>query len=624
MTKSKMHWSAGVHHDGSALYVSNPLPTLGETVTIRLRVPLDAPVKRVYLRSAPDGEGHLEAMQNSDEDVTSAYWELEMPVSMPYNTYRFKLMTDEGAYYYTAEGISRADTLDFFDFKLLADFDAPSWLEDRIFYQIFPDRFHNGDASINPQSGDWVRDGRPVKFRDWGELPLSWKESGSVDFFGGDLIGIQQKIDYLLDLGVNAVYLNPIFSSHSNHRYDIIDFYTVDRYLGGNDALVVLNRALHGADIRLILDMTPNHSGSGHPWFTDASEDENAETADFYTFYERPDDFLAWLGIKSLPKLNYSSQKLRDRMYQQEDSILRYWMNPPFEIDGWRLDVYNMTARQGTHQLNEEVGREMRQSLKAAHPDSYIFGENFHDGTLSLQGDQLDAVMNYQGFNMPLWRWLNGVDHGAWWRPEFSDTTLYPAEFFVQQLTRYMAAVPWVITRMQFNQLGSHDTPRILNLMGHDKSLVKLGTAMLMTYPGVPCIYYGDEIGMDGAGDPDNRRTMPWDDSQWDTDLLDFNKKLIELRKTQPALLRGGLQHLFADDGLWVFQRQSKEQRLIVVGYRGPEALSAVDIPLWQAGIQDGAELKDLLSDLAVTVKDGEISLSNLQKGQAMLFEVQV
>jgi alpha-glucosidase len=624
LTMHNLHWTAGVHHDGSALYVSNPLPALGETVTLRLRVPLDAPVRRVYICTMPDGERHLDAMARTNHDSTSVYWSGPLKAHMPYNPYQFKLITDEGAYYLNALGINRAEMPDSYDFKLLADFEAVPWLEDAVFYQIFPDRFHNGDPSLNVAPDAWTYKGHSVQIREWGEPPLRYQESGSIDFYGGDLPGIQKKLDYIQQLGANALYLNPIFVSRSNHRYNIDDFFNVDPHLGGNEALVALREALDEAGMRVILDVTPNHTSNLHPWFTEAQADPNADSAEFYIFYDdERQDYLSWLGVHTLPKLNYASQKLRDAMYAQPDSVLQHWLRPPYRIDGWRLDVLNMTARHGADQLLHEVNAQMRAALKAEHPESYIFGEHFFDGTPYLQGDELDATMNYKGFNLPMWRWLSGHDLGTEWRPESTDPSPMPSDTFADQLDYFRAAIPWVIARQQFNQLCSHDTTRILTIVNGDKALVKLGAAMLMTYPGVPCVYYGDEIGMDGENDPYNRRTMPWDEAEWDHDMLGHYRRLIELRRTAPALRRGGYQRLFAKGDLWAFQRQSAEQQIVVVGYRGPRTQPPSSLPVWHAGLADGTRVVDLLGGESFVVENGALELPALERGAALLLEVQ-
>lgn len=618
-----LHWTAGLHHDGSALYVSNPLPKLGEVVTIRLRTPANAPIRSAFLRTAPDGENHMEKMEIVERDDHWAYFAAKMPASMPNNPYRFKLLSDEGAYFFTGLGASRSDSPDHYDFKLLANYAAPEWLASTVFYQIFPDRFENGDPSNDTPEGLWGRDGVGTQRRPWGAPLMHWREGRNRDFYGGDLNGITQRLDYLTDLGVNAIYLTPIFVSESNHRYDIKDFDNVDPYLGGNEALAELRSATDAAQMRLMLDVTLNHCGNHHPWFTEAQADANAPTAEYFTFHQHPDNYEAWLGIRSLVKLNYRSQKLRDAVYRKTDSVLRRWLQEPYRIDGWRLDVANMQARQGEVQLGNKMGRELRRAVKSDNPQTYILGEHWYDASPHLQGNELDATMNYQGFTIPVWRWLAGSDQGTSWHPaaQHADPVLYPSEALAEQWTRYRASVPWVIARQQFNLIGSHDTARILHHCKGDKALVKLGVALLMTYPGVPNIYYGDEIGMDGAHDPMNRMTMIWDDAQWDKDMRAHYQQLIALRKTAPALVDGGFQQLYAEGGLIVYQRESAQQRLIVAAYRGPETLDEAIVPVWHGGTRDGARLTDALSGATMTVENGALRFVGLTRGTALILE---
>lgn len=616
---TQLHWTAGLHHDGSALYVSNPLPKLGETVTIRLRAPLDAPVHAIYIRTAPDGEQHLAEMQKEEADSVSQWWAGKITITMPRVTYRFRLMSSEGGYWLTALGVSRADSPDGFDFKLLADFAAPDWLDDAVFYQIFPDRFYNGDPTNDVPDGAWTRDGFTTQRREWDTPVLPFKQAGMLDFYGGDLQGVTQKLDYLRDLGVNALFLNPIFTAYTNHRYDIADYHHVDPHLGGDAALAELRRALDERGMRLILDVTPNHCGDKNVWFKAAQADPNAETAEYFTFKKHPDDYESWLGIKLLVKLNYRSQKLRDAMYRAPDSVMRRWLREPYRIDGWRLDVANMTARQGVVQLAHKVWRELRRAVKAENPQAYIMGENFFDGTPHLQGDELDAIMNYQGFVIPLWGWLHGAIPDEF--PASIDRSQLPAEVVAEQWGRFRAAVPWAVTAQQFNQLGSHDTPRILWLLGGDVAMLKLAVTVLMTFPGIPCVYYGDEIGMDGAGDPDNRRCMRWDETTWDHDLRGHYQRLIRLRRTAPALRQGGFQMLYAQGGLLAYQRQSAEQRLIVIAWRGPGELPPTQLPVRHSGLADGVKLTDHLSGATYSVVDGCLPLAGLSPGAALVLE---
>ncbi len=617
---TQLHWTAGLHHDGSALYVSNPLPKQGDTVTVRLRVPLNAPVHAVYLRTAPDGEQHFAPMKIECQESTCNIWTADIQMTMPYMPYRFRVMSNEGAYWLSAFGVSRADSPDIWDFKLLADFAAPDWLDDAVFYQIFPDRFHNGDPSNNVPPGAWNRRGFTTQQRTWGERPLPYQEAGTLDFYGGDLQGIAQKLDYLQDLGVNALFLNPIFTAYTNHRYDIADYFHIDPHLGGNDALAALRRALDERGMRLILDVTPNHCGSENVWFLAAQADANAPTAEYFTFKNHPHDYESWLGHKSLVKLNYRSQALRDVMYRDSDSVMRRWLHEPYRIDGWRLDVANMTARQGMVQLTHKVWREMRRSVKDDNAQTYLFGENFFDGTPHLQGDELDATMNYQGFTIPLWHWLLPAEIPPDMPPSVDRIPL-STEALAEQWTRFGAAVPWVIASQQFNLIDSHDTPRILNLVGGDKNRVKCAVALLMTVPGVPCIYYGDEIGMEGGRDPDNRRCMPWDESAWDHDMRGYFKRLIHLRRTAPALRYGGYQMLYAHDDILAYQRQSADQRLLIISHRGLESLSDFTLPVAHAGIADGTSLIDILTDTAYLVVDNCITIANLSPSSTLILE---
>ena len=616
------HWTAGLHHDGSALYVSNPLPALGETVTIRLRAPRSAPITGVRLRSAPDGERHFDEMRRVPTDNNCVYYESEFVVSMPRNHYRFHIAAADGVYYLNALGLSRALSPDALDFKLLADFEAPAWINDAIFYQIFPDRFFNGDHTLNHAPGAWRHGKFSVQLREWDAPPLPYHTGGNLDFYGGDLPGIQQKIDYLLRLGVNAIYLNPLFVSSSNHRYNIMDFHTVDPHLGGNDALVKLARALRDAGIKLMLDVTPNHTSSEHPWFVDAQKDPAAPTAEFYTFYDHPNRYESWFGIAALPKLNYESQALRDAMYRDDQSVLLRWLRPPYQIDGWRLDVFNMTARQGGVQLNHKVAREIRKSVKSTNPEAFLIGEHFFDSTPHLQGDEMDAMMNYTGFNLPLWRWLTGYALGDNFMAQSGAAEPMPTDAFAEQLANFRAAVPWVIARMQFHQLDSHDTRRIFNICNGDIALVKLGLALLMTYPGTPCLYYGTEIGLAGEGDPDNRRTMSWDENEWSMDLFDWCQRLIALRKSAPALTEGGFQQIYAHEDIWAFQRQNENQRLVIVAYRGDQPIALQKLPVWQTSVPDGASARDLLSDRRFKVEDGDLRLTNLTPRDALIMEL--
>src|SRR5688572_13120616 len=246
-------WTRGLHHDGSEDYIANPLPSIDDIVTVTLRVPEDAPVNYAFIRAMIDGEFRMIPMERIDtEQDLVQWWSGILPIEQPRTDYRFKLMTDEGAYFYTAQGISRADSPDFESFIILGNYNAPLWVRDTIYYQIFPERFWNGDESNDVQDGEYSRMGHQTVKREWGELPYIWEKHGSMDFFGGDLQGITQKLDYLVDLGVNALYICPIFEADTNHKYDIKDFFSVDKHFGGNEALAELRAETLKRDIKLM------------------------------------------------------------------------------------------------------------------------------------------------------------------------------------------------------------------------------------------------------------------------------------------------------------------------------------------------------------------------------------
>src|SRR6266850_2426618 len=405
-------WLSTVHHDGSSRYVSNLYPRLGETVRVRLRVGGGAPVRRVFLRTCPDGEQAFTPAMPGPAEPPSRWWKTELPVSEPGVHYRFVLEADDGVWFYSAAGPAAHDPLDATDFRLLADAAPPAWLRSAVFYQIFPDRFANGDPSRDPRPDEYTYRGHRPRTFAWETIPPE-DQTFPLVFYGGDLRGVRERLDHLTNLGVSALYLNPVFTSFSNHKYDVADYEHVDAHLGGDEELARLRRALAERGMRYLLDVVPNHIGSSHPWFQAAQADASALEAGFFTFARHPDQYATWLGVQSLPKLNYRSEELRRRMVTGPDSVLRRWLRPPFSADGWRVDVANMLGRQGEVQLGTEISRAIRQAVKETRPDAYLVGEHFFDAAAQLQGDQWDGAMNYAGFTFPLWHWLRGYKQDA-------------------------------------------------------------------------------------------------------------------------------------------------------------------------------------------------------------------
>jgi len=615
---SHPYWLQSIHHDGSPQYVTH---RHDKTVTLRLRVDATSPVERVFVRTNPDGEQRLEQMHlvesNSDESICR-WWEVDLTLRMFRTSYRFFLATHEGNWWYTAAGPVRHTPTDATDFKLLHRYHSPTWVKDSVFYQIFPERFADGDSSNNVRDDEYSCYGHTVKARKWGDLPARTGEAGNAQFFGGDLQGIIQHLDYLTDLGISALYLTPIFTSPSNHKYDIIDYKKVDPHFGGDETLIVLRKALDERNMRLMLDIVPNHCSSLHPWFLAALDNSESPTADYFTGGRGSQKYESWLGVRTLPKLNYRSEKLREEMYAGHDSIMRYWLRPPFRADAWRIDVANMLARQGENQLEHKVGRGIRRAVKSESPDMYLIGENFYDASAQLQGDELDAVMNYRGFTLPLLQWLTGSEIAESWNKGWPDAQLLPTDALIAQWVAFIAAIPWQIAIQQFNLLGSHDTPRIQTLVNGDEDLARVAATLLFTFPGVPSIYYGDEIGLEGGRDPDNRRCMSWNPDTWNTGRHAFYQQLIQLRRTAPALRHGGFHPFYAQAETLAFLREAPEQRLLIIARRSNDGLTS--LPVRHAAITDGTRMREMLSGSESIVSNGHLPLVGMPNVGAQIW----
>jgi alpha-glucosidase len=604
-----------IHHSGSSRYVFPNEAHLGDMVTIRLRAAVGARIKQVLLRTAPDGEQHLTLLQPDDLDHSAAcrWWRTSIRISMPVTSYRFLIISEDDMYWYNGSGLHAYNPTDAEDFRILADYQAPGWLKNTVFYQIFPDRFADGDPTINVRDGEYEYAGYAARARPWGTSPTVGSRAAMVEFFGGDLPGIIAHLDYISELGVNAIYLNPVFTAFSNHRYDVTDYFSVDPHLGGDSALVNLRQALIERGMRYILDIVPNHCGYLHPWFQAAQADPAAPTAEYFTFHKQPNDYESWLGVRALVKLNYRSLSLRDVMYAGDQSVFRHWLRPPYLADGWRIDVANMLARQGADQLGMEVGRGIRQAVKTENSQAYLMGENFFDASSQLQGDCWDGVMNYSGFGLPLRDWLGPVMvmvPGQ--RLPINTGNPLSTHALVENWSAFRAAIPWVVACQQFNLIGSHDTPRALALLGGNRDLFQLAVVLLFTYPGVPSIYYGDEIGLGGGQEMNPRLCMSWDPSTWDTELLAFYKVLTCLRRTSPALIDGGFQVLLIEDDTLLYQRDANEEIILVVARRGAHTRPTGLIPVSQGAIGDGTEFEEIFTHQHARVQNGKFPLPEL------------
>lgn len=607
-------WLRAVQHFSTADYLSNPRPDLGEEITIYADIPASAPLRQVILRTVPNGEQSFTALQPEDQVGDLTRWSAQVPVNEKHFHYRFGLVTEDNILWLNALGISEPNPLDLFDFKLLADTPEIPWLQTSVFYQIFPDRFANGDTANDPR-------GELIPGTDRKRETFAWAEPHAytpslIPFWGGDLKGIEDNLDHLSSLGVNAVYLNPVFTGWTNHRYDVINYKEVDPTLGGDEALISLARAMQARGMHYILDIVPNHCGMGHPWYTRSLMEEPGEEKGYFYINPQSGKYSTWMGFSSLLKLNYQSLKLRDEMYAGENAVMKYWLRPPFNADGWRVDVANMLGRHNDHQIAAEILPQIRQALKAEKPEIYLMGENFFDATSQLQGDAWDGVMNYSGFLDPLLHWLRPVRIGALgWKGDTKAAQRWSTRSLVNSWQERLAVIPYAVALQQFNLLGSHDTRRIRTELGGNDTLVRLAAMAQFAFPGIPCIYYGDEIGLVNEEGFESRNCMPWDREHWDLDLLAFYRQLVALRKTNPALSHGSFRILHWSEDLLIFQRQLGTQYVLLSANRSERIHLAQTIDLPKGTVGQDLVFHGSFSQGRLTIDQDRLSLPDLPQG---------
>ncbi len=439
---------------------------------------------------------------------------------------------------------------------------APDWLQDAVFYQIFPDRFANGDPSNDPPN-----------VHPWGAPPQI------TGFQGGDLRGVMQRFEYLLDLGITALYFNPIFLSSSNHRYNTYDYFRIDPKLGTLEDFRSLVNLAHRHGVRVLLDGVFNHCGRGFFAFADVLENgADSPYRDWFHIRRFPvdafspgkaQDYEAWWGFKSLPKFNTDTPAVREYIF----SVARYWLEQG--IDGWRLDVPNEID-------DDSFWAQFRQVVKSVNPRAALIGEIWDIAPRWTDEAHFDGLMNYP-VRKALLAYLNG-EMGT--------------QRFAEEIQAVVDAYPRRRLHAMYLPLGSHDTPRLWTLLGGDLEKVKLAFAFQFAFPGAPAVYYGDEIGLPGEADPDCRRAFPWDEAQWNRPLRAWVRRLIALRRESAALRRGAYRLLLADDRrrCLAFLRQHPEESVLVVFNPGRRA-RRLCLPAAELGWQEGRRLYDMLSD---------------------------
>ncbi|KIL36760.1 cyclomaltodextrinase [Cohnella kolymensis] len=509
------------------------------TVHIRIRTKR-GDVDRVELLHGDKYNWHVKGydiceMKIFAQDALFDYWQGQVRPAFRRLKYGFLLHGGEERLWLNEQGLQDKEPIHslYFEFPFLnpADvFEPPAWVKDAVFYQIFPERFANGDPFNDP-----------VGVLPWGGEPTP------SNFFGGDLQGVIDHLDHLKRLGINAIYFNPLFQATTNHKYDTEDYLKVDSHFGTNEKLKELVDKCHEHGIKVLLDAVFNHSGRTFAPFVDVLEKgADSPYADWFHVREFPLEvrdgiptYDAFAFEPHMPKLNTENSEVQNYLLK----VARYWIEE-IGVDGWRLDVAN--------EVDHRFWRRFRDVVKAANPEAYILGEIWHDSQPWLGGDQFDAVMNYPLTEAILDYAVRGTRDAR----EFADLTGY-----------LLAAYPQQATEAAFNLLGSHDTPRLLTLSKGDKRRVRLSSAIQFTMPGTPCIYYGDEFGMDGDHDPGCRKCMVWDPEQQDHEMFEFFAGLVTLRSSHRALRDGSFNVLSAEAGshLLAYTREADGERLVAV-----------------------------------------------------------
>ena len=567
--------------------------------------------------------------------------------------YCFEVQSGTEKYYYGRCGISR-EILEYYNFVVVPGFSTPDWAKGAVMYQIFTDRFYNGDKSNDVETNEYYYIGDySQRVTNWDKYPANM---GVREFYGGDLQGVMDKLDYLQDLGVEVVYFNPLFVSPSNHKYDIQDYDYIDPHYGkivddggevlpngvtdnsqatkykkrttglknleaSNELFIKLVEELHRRGMKVILDGVFNHCGSFNKWMDRERIYEGEEdyepgayvSADspyrsyFRFFKEGPENwpyngnYDGWWGHDTLPKLNYEdSVKLENYILY----IGRKWVSPPYNVDGWRLDVAADLGR--SNEYNHEFWQKFRRAVKDANPNALILAEHYGDPSDWLKGDEWDTVMNYDAFMEPVTWFLTGMEKHS---DEAREELLGNIDNFIGSMAHHMSNMLTPSLQVAMNELSNHDHSRFLTRTNHmvgrvehlgpeaaneyvNKAVMREAVVMQMTWVGAPTVYYGDEAGVCGFTDPDNRRTYPW--GHEDQELIAFHKEAIRIHKEHPALKTGSLKILGGEENILSYARFKGHDRIIVVINNRSER-AEVKVPVWEAEIPIKCRMKRLL-----------------------------
>ncbi len=559
-------------------------PERGDAVWDRGRLFLTVRTRPGDVRSVrfvPES-GPSVALSPGDADEFQAVWKGLVRWDAR-QTLRYRIRLEDGASWWLGpRGLSAEEPGERFAIRpeQAAPLVPPAWVERTVFYQIFPDRFANGDPGNDPATVEpW--DAQPKWFT----------------FLGGDLAGVLQKTGYLERLGIRAVYLNPIFVSPSAHGYETTDYLRIEPRFGTNELFVRLTRDLRAKGVRTVLDGVFNHTSVDFFAFRDLRE--NGERSRYRSWYtphsfpirvQDPPNYHAWFNFPSMPKLNHADPEVRAYLL----GVPSFWMSRA-DVAGWRLDVAD--------EVPDDFWRDFRRTVKSIDPEAWIVGEVWGDGKRWLGGDQWDSVMNYRFRDVAV---------------RFLAQRSEPAERAWSRLEALYWRYGPTVSRNLLNLLSSHDTPRFLTLCRGDRSLAKLGATLLLTWVGAPCVYYGDELGMEGGPDPDNRRGMRWDLARDDNDLLACHRSLIAARNASPALQSGDPVLLLARGDLLAFARVLDDDLAVVALNRGDRPAD-LRLRIPRPGVSSTLTLTDAMTGQSRTVRRGVLDLTLPARSSAVL-----
>ncbi|MGP1577413.1 MAG: glycoside hydrolase family 13 protein [Treponema sp.] len=574
-------WLDTVYSDSGAVFVSNPAPRKGETVTIRIRMLENDELTGVFLRIKDFGVEKLIPMQKEKIKNHLIYYKTDLTVNQRQLRYQFYITTTETIYYYTQHRITDYIPDESRDFVLITDYKQPAWMKNSVCYQIMTDRFHNGKPEISVKEREYSYQGHsPVIMKNWTDEPFPYADTHCMDFYGGDLYGIIEKLDYLQELGITVLYLNPIFTAPTMHKYDCIDYCSVDPHFGGDEALAALSVELHKRNMKLILDISINHTSSESKWFNKSNQfydssigayqNKNAPEREYY-FIHANGEYEAWAGVETMPKLNYTSQALRDHIYRASDSILKKWLQPPYSIDGWRFDVADCMARNEIADVYHEVWTELNSELKQINPELLILAEDWTDCSVMFNGKEWDSTMNYFASSRPLREFAGEPDMLTARNPLLREIpTVMTAEQLAQRITQWYASMPCAAANQQFNLINSHDTARFHNNPAMLYEDYKGMIITLFALPGMPSIYYGDEVFLNGRITDiyeGCRYPMDWDRplKGKKQDIFALYHTMCNLKTSSPALQSGGFKILYAKGAVFSIARFTEDEAVIFI-----------------------------------------------------------